>query len=90
MFTYTTDRGLAHLVITRRGYVAMTFGHVIVSVTPLTEHGWRHELAHVAQYDRLGLAFIPLYLFHYARHGYARHPMEREAEEVAATYTRPR
>jgi len=50
----------------------------------MSEHNWRHELARVAQYDRLGLAFIPLYLWHYARGGYARHPLEREAEAVAS------
>lgn len=75
-----SDRGLAHLVLRRRGYSAITFGHVVVSVAPLTERGWRHELVHVEQYDRLGLAFVPLYLWHYARVGYARHPFEREAE----------
>ncbi len=78
-----SGRGLARLFLARRGYSAITFGHVIVSMAPLTERGWRHELAHVAQYDRLGLRFIPLYLWHYARVGYARHPFEREAEDFA-------
>ncbi|TMD61740.1 MAG: hypothetical protein E6I87_01920 [Chloroflexi bacterium] len=77
---YVSDRGLAFLILKRRGYSAITFGHVIVSLAPLTERGWRHELAHVGQYDRLGLRFIPLYLWHYSRVGYARHPFEREAE----------
>jgi len=44
---------------------------------------WRHELAHVQQYERYGLAFLPLYLWLYARHGYAAHPFEREADELA-------
>ena len=83
MFLYVSGRGLAWLVLKRRGYSAITFGHVVVSVAPLTERGWRHELVHVAQYDRFGLRFIPLYLWHYARVGYARHPFEREAEEAA-------
>ena len=48
--------------------------------TPLL---WRHELAHVRQYERYGLAFLPLYLWFYARHGYAAHPFEREADELA-------
>jgi hypothetical protein len=73
-------RGVAYLFLARRRYYAITFGHVVISVGTMTEHNWRHELAHVAQYDRLGLAFIPLYLWHYARVGYARHPFEREAE----------
>jgi hypothetical protein len=76
-----SDRGLAHRILTRRGYVAITFGHVIVFVREPTEALWRHELVHVAQYERYGLAFLPLYLRAYARHGYASHPLEREARE---------
>ena len=44
---------------------------------------WRHELEHVRQYERYGLAFLPLYLWLYARRGYGAHPFEREAEELA-------
>jgi hypothetical protein len=84
---YVSDRGLAHLILTRRGYSAITFGHVIVSARPLDEPGWRHELAHVAQYDRLGLLFLPMYLWHYARVGYARHPFEREAHAKSVDST---
>ena len=80
MTHYVGARGLAWLILKRRGYSAITFGHVVVSLGPMSERGWRHELVHVAQYDRLGLRFIPLYLWHYARVGYARHPFEREAE----------
>jgi hypothetical protein len=76
-------RGVAYLFLARRRYYAITFGHVVISVGTMTEHNWRHELAHVAQYDRLGLAFIPLYLWHYARRGYARHPLELQAEAIA-------
>jgi len=78
-FEYVSDRGLAHLVLSRRGYSAITFGHVIVSSRPLDARLWRHEKRHVAQYDRIGLAFLPLYLRLYARHGYAAHPLERDA-----------
>jgi hypothetical protein len=78
-----SDRGLANRILTRRGYVAITFGHVIVFTREPTLMLWRHELAHVAQYERFGLAFLPLYLWLYARHGYAAHPFEREAEELA-------
>lgn len=72
-------------MLTRRGYSAITFGHVVVSARDLDERGWRHELAHVAQYDRYGLLFGPLYLWHYARVGYREHPFEREAVTAAAT-----
>ncbi len=82
-FLYVSDRGLAHLLLTRRGYVAITLGHVIVFASEPTPLLWRHELAHVAQYARYGLAFLPLYLWLYARHGYAAHPFEREAAELA-------
>jgi hypothetical protein len=78
-----SDRGLAHRILTRRGFVAITLGHVIVFSREPTPHLWRHELAHVEQYERFGLAFLPLYLWLHARHGYAAHPLEREAAELA-------
>jgi hypothetical protein len=45
-----------------------------------------HELAHTAQYDRLGgsLPFLRKYLFECATVGYRKSPMEREAAEMAA------
>jgi hypothetical protein len=82
-FLYVSDRGLSRLILSRRGYVAITFGHVIVFAHEPTPVLWRHELAHVEQYERYGLAFLPLYLWLYARHGYAGHPFEREAREAA-------
>lgn len=82
-FLYVSDRGLAHWVLTRRGYVAITFGHVIVFTRAPTPLLWRHELGHVRQYERYGLAFLPLYLRLIARHGYAAHPFEREVSELA-------
>lgn len=82
-----TDRGLAHFVLTRRHYAAITFGHVVVFAFEPTERLWRHELRHVRQYERFGLAFLPLYLRLYAKHGYAAHPLERDAAEVATLFT---
>ena len=82
-FLYVSDAGLAHHILTRRGYVAITFGHVIVFTREPTPKLWRHEMVHVDQYRRYGLAFLPLYLWLYARHGYAAHPFEREADELA-------
>jgi hypothetical protein len=78
-----SDRGLAHLVLTRRGYAAVTFGHVVVFAHEPTDALWRHELRHTKQYERLGLAFLPLYLRLYAKHGYAAHPLERDASASA-------
>ena len=43
-------------------YRAITFGHVVLSVDELDERTLRHELVHVAQYERWGLLFFPLYL----------------------------
>lgn len=70
-------------MLTLRGYVAITFGHVVVFSIEPTPLLWRHELAHVRQYERYGLAFLPLYLVLYARSGYKAHPFEREATELA-------
>jgi hypothetical protein len=80
-FLYVSDRGLAHLILTRRGFGAITFGHVIVASMEPTPKVWRHELRHVAQYERLGFSFLPLYLWYRARYGYANHPLERDAAE---------
>ena len=78
-FVYVSDGGLARRILSRRGYGAITLGHVIVSTHPPAPDLWRHERRHVTQYERLGCAFLPLYLWLYARHGYAAHPLERDA-----------
>ncbi len=80
-FLYVTDRGLARRVLSRRAYGAITLGHVIIASGDPTPELWRHERRHVAQYERIGLAFLPLYLLLYARHGYPAHPLERDATE---------
>jgi hypothetical protein len=78
-FLYVSDRGLARLILSRRGYSAITFGHVIVAAGSPPERIWRHELRHVHQYRTLGCAFLPLYVLLYGRHGYGAHPLERDA-----------
>jgi hypothetical protein len=80
-FLYVSDRGLAHLILTQRGFGAITFGHVIISNVEPSPSVWRHELRHVAQYERIGLAFLPLYLWFRAARGYLDHPLERDAAE---------
>jgi hypothetical protein len=77
------------LVLTRRGYAAITLGHVLVFAHEPTDALWTHEIRHVKQYERLGLAFLPLYLRLYAKHGYAAHPLERDAAGVAALWNEP-
>lgn len=83
---YVSDRGLAHALITLRGFAAITFGHVIISASEPSERLWQHERRHVAQYERLGLAFIPLYLWLLVRDGYAAHPLERDAAGAATLF----
>lgn len=78
-FLYVTDRGLAHVLVTLRGYGAITLGHVIISAHEPSDALWLHERRHVEQYERIGLAFIPLYLWFMLRRGYRAHPLERDA-----------
>ena len=43
----------------------------------------KHELAHWAQYQRMGwLKFTTTYLWGLVRYGYRNHPMELEAREA--------
>lgn len=81
-----SDRGAAWLLLSRRRYSAITFGHVIVSVREPTDALWAHERRHVTQYERLGCAFLPLYLLLYRRHGYAAHPLERDASSPTTLF----
>jgi hypothetical protein len=75
-----SNRGLAYLFLTRRGFGAITFGRVITSTVPITRRLLMHESHHTRQYEVLGVFFLPTYLFLHARCGYAANPLEREAE----------
>jgi hypothetical protein len=79
-----SNRGLAHLFLTRRGFGAITFGRVVVSAIPLTPELLVHESHHVRQYEVLGPFYIPIYLFLQARYGYLKNPLELEAAACAA------
>lgn len=79
-----STRGLARLVLTRRGFGAITFGRAVISAIPLTPRLMMHESHHSRQYEVLGPFFLPIYLFLHARHGYASNPLEREAEACGA------
>jgi hypothetical protein len=85
-FLYVTDRGLARVLVTMRGYAAITFGHVIISAREPSDALWLHERRHVEQNERLGLAFIPLYLWFMLRRGYRAHPLERDASGAARLF----
>jgi hypothetical protein len=84
MLVAESNRGLAHLFLTRRGFGAITFGRVVTSATPVTPRLLMHESHHTRQYEVLGVLFLPIYLFLHARCGYAANPLEREAEACAA------
>jgi len=79
VFLYLSDRGLSRRVLSRRGYAAITLGHVVIAGRQPSASLLRHELRHVEQYERLSLSFLPLYLLLYRRHGYAGHPLELDA-----------
>ena len=78
-----SNRGLAYLFLTRRGFGAITFGRVITSAIPVTSRLLMHESHHARQYEVLGPFFIPTYLWLQARHGYVGNPLEVEAEACA-------
>src|ERR1700737_1085235 len=78
-----SDRGLAYLFLTRRGFGAITFGRVVVSAVPITPRLLGHERHPPRQYGVLGPFFLPIYLWLHARYGYAANPLEVEAEACA-------
>src|SRR6266581_4050199 len=65
-----SNRGLAYLFLTRRG-----FGAIALNPRLLT-----HESHHARQYEILGPFYLPVYLWLHARRGYAANPLELEAE----------
>jgi hypothetical protein len=79
-----SNRGLAYLFLTRRGFGAITFGRVVTIAVPITSRLLMHESHHARQYEVLGVFFLPIYLVLHARWGYAANPLEREAEACAA------
>ena len=69
-------------------YRAITFGHVVLSVDEIDLDTFRHELVHVAQYERWGPLFVPVYLLASAeawRKG--GHPYRDNSFEIAARET---
>jgi hypothetical protein len=68
------------------GAAAMTLGHCVIARTSdCLDRSRRHELIHVAQYERWGLLFVPAYLACSAwmwligRDPYHDNPFEEEA-----------
>src|SRR5262249_41718809 len=59
--------GLLHWLLKRvpifRGAAAMTLGNIVIARTKADlDRSRRHELVHVAQYERWGLLMVPAYL----------------------------
>jgi hypothetical protein len=72
-------------------FLAITFGHVVLGLShEVLEAERAHEHAHVRQYERWGLLFIPLYLGSSAaqlaagRHPYWHNVFEKQAFAAAA------
>ncbi len=69
-----------------RAAAAVTLGRTVV-VHPdaaATSRLIRHELAHVAQWERYPFTFPLRYIRAHIRHGYAHNPYEREARAAEA------
>ena len=79
-----SNRGLAYLFLTRRGFGAITLGRVITSAIPITPRLLVHESHHSRQYEVLGPFFLLVYLWLHARRGYLDNPLECEAEACAS------
>ncbi len=84
------DRGLAHFLLKRRGFAAMTLGRVVVAVEPLQRAVWMHEMQHARQAEQWGIGYIPAYLINQLRTGYANNPFELDAVRVEREFVAER
>ena len=57
-----SNRGFARWFLIRRGYSAITLGHLLLVTTEPTPTILRHEMVHVRQAERWGPLFVPVYL----------------------------
>ncbi len=86
------DRGFARWFLSRRGYCAITLGHLVLLTPDAPTDVLHHELVHVRQGERWGPLFVPAYLVAMLavrlRGGnpYWDHPFEAEARRVAAQH----
>jgi hypothetical protein len=81
-----SNKGLAYLFLTRRGFGAITFGRVVISAIEVTPELLMHESHHSRQYEVLGPWYLPVYLWLHAQRGYANNPLEQEAASCAARW----
>ena len=57
-----SNRGFAHWFLTRRGYCAITLGHLVLTTPEASPEILAHEMVHVRQAERWGPLFLPAYL----------------------------
>jgi hypothetical protein len=77
-------------------WLAITVGSQVFAWRPLNDAELAHELAHVRQWARYGIAFPLIYFAHSLRarragkRWYHDNPFEKEAREAARRLTAPR
>ncbi|MFQ5861198.1 MAG: hypothetical protein ACE5IG_06585 [Dehalococcoidia bacterium] len=86
MLLCTGDRGLAHLLLARRSFSALTLGRVVTAVGPLSHETWVHEVEHARQAELWGIFLLPAYLAYHLLYGYKRNPFEVAAVRVAESF----
>ena len=74
------------MLLTRRGFTAITLGRVVTTVAPLNLSLWMHEIEHARQAEFWGPFYVPAYLYNQARHGYNDNPFETAAVRVAEEF----
>lgn len=90
-----SDRGFARWFLTRRGYCAITLGHLILTTSQASPQLLSHEMVHVGQAERCGPLFLPAYLLAmlvtrlHGRDPYWDNPFEVEARRYGAPSTPP-
>ncbi len=57
-----SGRGFARWFLTRRGYCAITLGHLVLMTPQAPEGTLAHEMVHVRQAERWGPLYLPAYL----------------------------
>lgn len=84
---FASQRGLCKLLYQWR-YIAITFGHVVITRPDPSEKTLRHEFAHVRQYETWGPFFTLVYAFYCVKlrlegkNPYHANPFEIEAKRV--------
>ena len=84
-----SNRGFARWFLTRRGFCAITLGHLVLLTGEEGPEILSHEMVHVRQVERWGPLFLPAYLLAMVamrlrgRDPYLDNPFEVEARRAA-------